>query len=101
MSEIKLDLFPQVVQDGWAIFTLRMIEIEAKLSENYNSRTLRAILNTPDNAPLQVAIQLYPGVGTQPENTITQQNVADMAQLGLMALEDAIRNSIQSDKNDW
>lgn len=100
MSDVKLDLQPQVVQDGWAIFFLRVIEIEAKLSENYNSRTARAILNTPDSAPLRVAVALFPGNGTQPENTISLQAVSDMAQQGLMTLEDAVRASVKANEKE-
>lgn len=104
MTLANMVLEHQDIQAGWAVFHLSRLEVEVKLSENFNSRTLRGHLDTPDHAPIQVAIPFHAGAGTQPENTITLQTLADQGQQAIQTLEHAIRDAVKitsDDKGAW
>ena len=102
MTEAKLELIPQTVSEGWALYHLTRLEISVTISpKSYESRKVTAEYEAPESAPMRVAVPLFPGNGTQPENTLALQNVADQAQLMIQNLENAINESIKQNQGDW
>lgn len=96
MTEIKLEVTPQKVEDGWCVAYLTKLEVSVTMSPaSYESRKVTATYELPEAAPLQVALPLFPGNGTQPENTLALQNVADQTQLMIQNLENAIQATIK------
>jgi hypothetical protein len=98
-AEITLEGQPQNVESGWLLWHLTKLEVSVTVSPaNYESRKVTATF--VDAAPVRVAIPIFPGNGTQPENTIVLMNVQDQAQLMIQQLENAINETIQK-KGSW
>lgn len=100
---INIEAVDQKVEDGWLIFCLKSIEVSVTMSPaNYESRKVTATFDVPEHTPVKVATPLFPGNGTQPENTVALQNVADQAQLLIQTLEDSITATFKKDnKGQW
>ncbi|MFA7100996.1 MAG: hypothetical protein WC196_04460 [Bacilli bacterium] len=101
MTEIQVFPEPQKIEGNWITYYLKSLEVSVTVSpKNYESRKLTATLEPPESAPVQIAVPIVPGPGTQPENTLTLMNVQDQAQLIMQQLEDAIKEVIKQ-KGDW
>ena len=96
--EIKLEPVAQDIEGGWLLFRLTSVEVSVTISpKNYESRKVTATLEAPESHPIMVSMPLFPGTGTQPENTISRQNIEDQVQLILQNLENAIETNIKKE----
>ena len=99
--ETKIELIPQKVEDGWALFYLTRLEVTVKrVPKQYESTDVTAVFDVPDASPIKLAIPLFPGNGPVPENTIALINIQDQAQKMIDTLESAIDAQIKS-KGSW
>lgn len=85
---------------GWLVFEITSLTVEVHKRKQPGQKDVRFTAEPPENAPIRLAIQQFPGSGTQPENTLTLVAIGDIVQQCVDAIEDAIEKTDQP-KGDW
>lgn len=79
--------------DGWMLFRLTKVWGSVKMNLSGVTRELGNSIEPAHGTQLRVVIPQHPGVGPQPENTITFTEVEDIGTSFLSYLEQTILNN--------
>jgi hypothetical protein len=101
MTDLTFETTPQTIEDGWLVVRLEKIVGHVELQKDRNnSKSLRAYIDVPQEKPILIAIQMYGGAGTQPENTNATLTMQDVGKQILTSLETAITDTYKT-TGDW
>jgi hypothetical protein len=82
--------------NGWLELTLKTVGGNVEVKQGGTKKTAWVTLEGPET-PVTVALQQYPGAGTQPKDTITLVELNDIVYNLLTSLEDAVNKKT----GDW